>query len=105
MCITKKKLVTTHDQSRFQQSKLQVTGIVVLDQDSTSHDASFGTSVGVAVGRLSGDQLATTLVDRYFHHSFFFFFFIFSPLSTFLIEGVLESKNLFSESGWKWPIT
>ena len=25
--------------------------------------------------------------------------------SVFLIEGVLGSKNLFSESGSKWPIT
>ena len=42
----------------------------------------FGTSVGVAVGRRSGSRLATTLVDRYFHHSFlslsFLFFFFFS---------------------------
>ena len=34
----------------------------------------FGTSVVVAVGRLSGDRLATTLVDRYNHHSFLSFF-------------------------------
>ena len=34
-----------------------------------------GTSVGVAVGRRSGGRLATTLVDRYFHHSFLSFFF------------------------------
>ena len=54
-----------------------------------------------------GGRLATTLVDRYFHHYFLFFsfFFFFPPSSTFLIEGVLGSKNLFSESGSKWPIT
>ena len=34
-----------------------------------------------------------------------FFSFFFSPSSTFLIEGVLGSKNLFSESCLKWPIT
>ena len=34
----------------------------------------------------------------FFLFSFFFFFFFSSPSSTFLIEGVLGSKNLFSES-------
>ena len=56
----------------------------------------------------SGGRLATTLVDRYFHHYFFFFFPFFffpfhSPSRPFLIEGVLGSKNLFSESCLKWP--
>ena len=37
----------------------------------------FGTSFGIAVGRRSGGRLATTLVDRYFHHSFLFSFFFF----------------------------
>ena len=36
---------------------------------------------------------------------FFFFFLFFSPLSTFLIEGVLGSKNLFSESCLDRPKT
>ena len=40
---------------------------------------------------------------HYFHHYFFPPFF--SPSSPILIEGVLGSKNLFSESGSKWPIT
>ena len=44
-----------------------------------------------------GGRLATTLVDCYFHH-YFLFSFLFSPSSTFLIEGVLGSKNLFSKS-------
>ena len=35
----------TRDQSRFYQSKLQVTAIVVLDQDATAHDASFRSGV------------------------------------------------------------
>ena len=49
----------------------------------------------------SGGRLATTLVDRYFHHYFFSIFH--SPSRPFLIEGVLGSKNLFSESCLKWP--
>ena len=49
----------------------------------------FGTSVVVAVGRLSGDRLATTLVDRYNHHSFFIFHFFFSFF--FLLRRVLFS--------------
>ena len=51
-----------------------------------------------------GGRLATTLVDRYFHHYFpFSIFFSHSPSRPFLIEGVLGSKNLFSESCVKWP--
>ena len=71
-----------------------------------------GTSC-VAVGRRSGGRLATTLVDRYFHHSFLVFFFsvvYLDPVGHFeapwwpfwifevLIEGMIESKNLFSKS-------
>ena len=55
-----------------------------------------GTSVVVAVGRLLGDRLATTLVDCYFHH---FFLFVFcSPSRPFLIEQLFEWKSVFSES-------
>ena len=37
---------------------------------------------------------------HYFHRYFLFFLFFFlSPSSIFLIEGVLRSRNLFSESG------
>ena len=56
-----------------------------------------------------GGRLATTIVDRYFHHYFFsipfhsIFFPFHSPSRPFLIEGVLGSKNLFSESCLKWP--
>ena len=57
---------------------------------------TIGTSVGVAVGRRSGAQLAMMIVDRKFHHSFLFS--CFSPSSMFLIERVLGSKNLFNES-------
>ena len=42
---------------------------------------------------------------HYFHHYFFPPVFFFSPSSPFLIEGVLGSKNLFSESDSKCPIT
>ena len=65
-------------------------------------------AVGVAVGRRSGGRLATTLVatkNVFIFFLFFFFTFSFSPSRPFLIEGVLGSKNLFSESGSKWPIT
>ena len=49
---------------------------------------SIGTSVGIAVSRHSGGQLATMLVNRYFHLSFLFFFF--SPSQTFFIERLLK---------------
>ena len=64
-------------------------------------------AVGVAVVRRSGCRLATTLVATKNVFIFFSFFppVFFSPSSPFLIEGVLGSKNLFSESGSKWPIT
>ena len=60
--------------------------------------------------RLTGNDVS----GHYFHHYFLFFpvfFFFFSrfffspPSSPFLIEGVLGSKNLFSESDSKCPIT
>ena len=56
----------------------------------------------VPVGRRSGGRLARMLVATIndiisLFFSFFFFFFS-SPSSTFLIEGVLGSKNLFGES-------
>ena len=44
-----------------------------------------------------GCQLATTLVAIIFT-VIFFPFFSYSPLSPFLLEGVLRSKTLFSES-------
>ena len=53
----------------------------------------------ITVGRRSGGRPATTLVatkNEILLFSFFFSFF--SPWSTFLIEGVLGSKNLFRES-------
>ena len=61
----------------------------------------------VAVRRSTGNDVS----GHYFHHYFLFFllffsfFLFFSPSSIFLIEGVLGSKNLFSKSGSKWPIT
>ena len=73
--------------------------------------------VGVVIGtsgrRCSrsalGGRLATTLVATIFIIIFFYFIFFspffFSPSSPFLAEGVLGSKNLFSESRLKWPIT
>ena len=80
----------------------------VLNPDQYIYQTSWknGTS-GWRCSRSSlGGRLATTIVDRYFHHHFFFFHFIhfpFSPSRPFLIEGVLGSKNLFSESCVKWP--
>ena len=51
-------------------------------------------AVGVAVGRCSGGRLATTLVDRYFHHYFLFsFFFIFS-VATFSHRRSARIKKL-----------
>ena len=47
-----------------------------------------------AVGWRSGGWLATTIVDRYFHHSFLIFFFFSSfPSQSFLIEWLLASKK------------
>ena len=54
----------------------------------------------VAVRQSTGNDVS----GHYFRH--YFLFFHFSPPSRpFLIEGVLGSKNLFSESCLKWPIT
>ena len=68
-------------------------------------DCAIRVSIGRSGQRCSrsplGGRLATTLVATIstiiFSFSFSFFFF-FSPSSMFLIEGVLGSKNLFSES-------
>ena len=58
--------------------------------------------VGVPVSRHLGGQLAMMLVatisDIILFCFFHCFFLIFSLLSTFLIEGLLESKNLFFKS-------
>ena len=59
-------------------------------------------AVGVPVGRRSGGRLATTLVAT---KNVIIFFFFSPPSLPFLIEGVLGSKNLFSESCSEWPIT
>ena len=59
-------------------------------------------------GRCCSQSTGNDVSGHYFRHYFllFFSFFIFSPPSRpFLIEGVLVSKNLFSESCLKWPIT
>ena len=58
----------------------------------------------VAVRRSTGNDVS----GHFFRHYFLLFFssLFFSPPSRpFLIEGVLGSKNLFSESCLKWPIT
>ena len=60
---------------------------------------------GVPVGRRSSGRLAATLVATINVIIFFSFLFFFSPSSTFLIEGVLGSKNLFSKSCLARPKT
>ena len=59
-------------------------------------------AVGVPVGQRLGGRLAMALAatkNVIIFFSFFSFFLFFSPPSLpFLIEGVLESKNLFNES-------
>ena len=52
-----------------------------------------GTS-GQRCSRSTGNDVS----GHYFHY-----YFLSSPSSPFLIEGVLGSKNLFSESCLKWP--
>ena len=47
------------------------------------HQDNIGMSVGIADARYSGGQLATTIVDRYFHLFFFFFLHFFSVATFF----------------------
>ena len=54
--------------------------------------------VGIPVSRRSGNQLATTLGVTVNHIIFFLFSPRFPPWSTFLIQGVLGSKNLFDKN-------
>ena len=60
----------------------------------------YRTACGIPVCPRLGGWLATTLVATL--NTIFFPFF---PLSTFLIEGALGSKNLFRESWWERPKT
>ena len=53
-------------------------------------------AVGVPVGQSLGGRV-TTISGHYKHNSYLFKF-SFSPLQPFLIEGVLQSKNLYSDS-------
>ena len=68
----------------------------------------FGTSVWrssrSAFGRPTGNDVSGHYKRHCFLFFFSFFFFLF-PSSTFLIEGVLRSKNLFSESCLECPKT
>ena len=59
----------------------------------------------VAVRRSTGNDVSGHYFRHYFLLFFFHFFFFSPPSRPFLIEGVLVSKNLFSESCLKWPIT
>ena len=56
-------------------------------------------------GRLATTLVATIFIIIFFHFSIFFHFHFFLRRNLFLIEGELGSKNLFCESGSKWPIT
>ena len=62
-------------------------------------------AVGVAVGGHSDGRLATTLVATISMTIFPFSFLIIYLLSSFLIEGLLKSNNLLSESWWLRPKT
>ena len=67
-----------------------------------------GTSVRRSSGRRSGGRLlANDVVAPIFISLFFPFFPVFPvpPSRPFLIEGVVGSKNLFSESCLEWPKT
>ena len=55
----------------------------------------------VAVRRSTGNDVVATIFTIIFFQ--FFQFSSISPSRPFLIEGVLGSKNLFSESCLKWP--
>ena len=73
--------VVTQSVRQIDWQRLKWTAIIII---------LFGTSVGVAVGHCSDGQLATTLVDRYFHHYFLFFFF---SLGTFSLRRALRIKK------------
>ena len=53
---------------------------------------------GVEVGRCSGESTGNDVRGPLFSPLFSFLLFFFCPLSMFLTEGVLESKNLYSKS-------
>ena len=75
--------------------------LMVVNGHDTKGRKELAQAVGVPVGRRLGGRLVTTLVatiNPIIFFYFFPFFFLFSPSSTFLIEGVLGSKNLFRES-------
>ena len=88
---------TTH--LRFLRTIEQKLSVKMKRQDYRN----FGTSGRRCSRSPLGGRLATMLVATI--SAVIFFFFFFSPSSIFLIEGVLGSKNLFSESCLKWPIT
>ena len=71
--------------------------------------AQFVKCIGTSVRRSSrsafGRSTGNDVSGHYKRHYFLFSFFFSSPSSTFLIEGVLGSKNLFSESWRERPKT
>ena len=93
-------LFNWHERAAFQRSAFGRStagnGVVAIIFISRSLFSPFlAWACGVQVGRRSGGQLATTLVVTKNDIIFFLLFFTFYPSSTFLIEGVLGSKNLF----------
>ena len=64
---------------------------------------NIGTSVLCSSRSAFGRSTGNDVSGHFKHH--YFLFFLFSPLSTFLIEGVLGSKNLYGESCWEHPKT
>ena len=73
------------------------TGFIIVRDIIRIIGGVIGTSVRQSRGHRSGGRLLA-MTSWPLKTPFFSFSFFSSPSSTFLIEGVLGSKNLFSES-------
>ena len=69
-----------------------------ITEKSVYIGASVRRSSRSAFGRSTGNDVSGHYKRHYFLFLFFFILFFSSPLSPFLIERVLGSKNLFSEN-------
>ena len=87
---------------------VKMTGLQQPDKcslflDNLEVSLDIGTSVRRSSGRRSGGRLLANDVVATIFISLFFPFFPFPPSRPFLIEGVVGSKNLFSESCLECP--
>ena len=74
--------------------------------NTNNYLTNIGTSAWRSIWSPFRQLMGMTILDHHFHYSFLLLFLLFSPLSqTFLIERLLISKNLFSESWQESPKT